>query len=83
MKRQTKKVNLDVPKGVESGMTMKMTGQGVEAAVGNAVGKTLYCCCFSCASNWLWMNVHSHIRSVVLITFYNINLMFSVSLHPH
>ena len=43
MKRQTKKVNLDVPKGVEAGMTMKMTGQGVEAAVGNAVGTTLCC----------------------------------------
>ena len=46
MKRQTKKVNLDVPKGVEAGMTMKMTGQGVEAAVGNAVGKT--CVCLIC-----------------------------------
>ena len=38
-KRQTKKVNVDLPKGVESGMTMKMTGQGVEAAVGHAVGE--------------------------------------------
>ena len=41
MKRQTKKVNLDVPKGVESGMTMKMSRQGVEAVVGNAVGDLL------------------------------------------
>ena len=41
MKRQTKKVNLDLPKGVESGMTMKMSGQGVEAAVGKAVGDSL------------------------------------------
>ena len=36
--RRTKSVNVDIPAGVESGMTIKMMGQGAEAMVGKNVG---------------------------------------------
>jgi molecular chaperone DnaJ len=36
--RRTKSVRVDIPAGVESGMTVKMAGQGAEAAVGKSVG---------------------------------------------
>ena len=36
--RRTKSVTVDIPAGVESGMTIKMMGQGAEAMVGKNVG---------------------------------------------
>ena len=39
--RNTKSVNVDIPPGVQSGISIKMTGQGVKAVKGNNVGNLL------------------------------------------
>ena len=39
--RQTKSLNLDIPPGVDTGVTIKMSGSGVEALKGSHVGNLL------------------------------------------
>lgn len=40
-KRQTKSVNIDIPPGVETGVSIKMGGQGIKAIKGSHVGNLL------------------------------------------